>query len=229
MFKNAYKIEQEYLKLPENEKDNFYYKEKMELAGYLDLDTYFKEKQQYIFDNLKPVIKTSSPDTIFADLQISFDLDEDVFFFVSPVKNWVYVGKESYNIAYCEQNNISVLPLSYNGGTIVTTDKDLNLVIALKTPDMMSLYQKKISDILKELGLENEIVGNDILVQGNKICGCAENTVGDYYISYFQISFKVDMDLIKKICQKDIVKIPKGISDFSDITRENLIENLCLQ
>jgi len=223
----AIQLEQEYLSLPPKEADEFNLKGKLEGLGYT-FETFSKAKENFNFENLNVSIRESSPDTIFADLQTSFGLDEEVFFFVSPVKNWVYVGQEEYDKDYCEQNNISVLPLSYNGGTIVTTDKDFNLVIALKSPNLMYLILKKISDILSDLGLENEVVGNDMYVNGNKIVGCAENRIGDYFMSYFQISFAVDIDLIRAISKKEMIKIPKGISEFSTITREDLIKELTL-
>jgi hypothetical protein len=228
MFEEAYKIEQEYIKLPPKEADKFYYKERMELAGYPDLSKYFLEKDEYLFNINKPKIDETTLDNLKTDTMKVISSGDTRWFNIKTDRNWVFLGKVAdYNAKFCTDNKISILPLNHTGGIIVTTPEDFNLVIIMKEKNLMSYIQKKIAECLVNLGVENIVYGNDIMIDGNKVSGCAETDMGEYVIYYFQISFNVNMELIETICNKKMIKTPKGITQiYPNITRDNLIEEI---
>ena len=224
---DAIEIENAYLAISDRqEADAFCFVERMEIAGYPDLGIYYQDKAKYQFENqFKPVIATSSQETVFNDIEATISDGQNTWYNVYTPKIWAYVGQNAeYDADYCQQHNIGVLPLGYTGGVIVAGPKDLNFVIVTKAKNCLAFVNQQVSAMLKNLNVENTINGNDIMIDGYKICGCAESTIGDYSVYFFQISFCVYPDLITAICKKPIVKIPKGINDFYPaLIRDDLI------
>lgn len=62
------------------------------------------------------------------------------------------------------------------------------------------------------------------LLQGNTYkCGSySSRRYGDILYSAFHVSINCNLELIKNICNKPMVKIPKGLNDFA-ITQEDVI------
>lgn len=224
----AIEVEKEYLSITDNkEQDHFNLKERLEYLGY-NLDSFHKDKIEYLFNQTKLEVRETTLDNLKTDTQNVIKNGEQVWFNIKTDRKWVFLGEEAdYNSKYCADNKISILTLGHNGGVIATTPEDFNLVVIMKQHNALQFIQKNISDLLTKLGVENKIDGNDILVNGNKVSGCAETDYGEYIIYYFQISFRADLDLIQKVCNKKMNKIPMGISDFyPKINRENLIDEI---
>ena len=75
-------------------------------------------------------------------------------------------------------------------------------------------------DWLKSKGLNAEYVSNDIVVDGYKVCGMAITRYGriDYTAGF--IGINTNLDNIKAICKKPMVKVPKGLSEYGITTEE---------
>lgn len=76
-----------------------------------------------------------------------------------------------------------------------------------------------------EKGLKATRSRNDILIDGYKVAsGCGYNLEPDYKWSYegAQISINQDINAIKNICLKPMIKIPKALSDYN-ITLDELL------
>lgn len=73
---------------------------------------------------------------------------------------------------------------------------------------------------LKAKGLNAEGVRNDVVVDGYKVCGMAITRYGriDYTAGF--IGINTNLDHIKAICKKPMVKVPKGLSDYGITTEE---------
>ena len=73
---------------------------------------------------------------------------------------------------------------------------------------------------LKEKGLNAEFVDNDIVVDGYKVCGMCITRYGRIDYTAGIISMNVNLDDIKAICTKPMVKVPKGLHDYGITTEE---------
>lgn len=68
---------------------------------------------------------------------------------------------------------------------------------------------------LKNKGINAQQIDNDILIDNlYKVCGTTHCFVDNFYLSAVHISISVNLDNIKKICTKPMVKIPKGLADY---------------
>jgi len=78
---------------------------------------------------------------------------------------------------------------------------------------------------LRDKHLNVQINGNDILVDGYKVSGNFSQYIGPKRDTLFgiHISLNVDLDVIKHYCDKEMNKIPKGLSEYG-ITREELLD-----
>jgi len=230
--KEAMKVEADYLKLNTKIADDFYFKEKMEFAGYPDLEKYFKEKQEYLFNQTKLSIVETTPATIVNETMQVIQKGKQTCFIISQPTTWVFYGIDEANRQYVTDHNLNFLDLKYQGGTIISTPKDLELVIVMKQHDMNYYVRDNVSKLLNKMGVQHLSNGNDLLIHSDvllndfKICGFAEKNLGnEYSIYYVQVSFKLNRDLIKAVCITDSPKTPMGINDFyPNLKREQLVE-----
>lgn len=144
---------------------------------------------------------------------------------VTSDKIYVLNGVEnSLNFDYCGQNNIEILQTRHFGGTIVNFKDDL----------CVGNYQKRFNDFGEKFtdtlnnffisnGLNSCIEGNDILVDGYKVASSMSTNVNGTLYTAFHITVNCDLELIKKVCTKPMVKVPKALTDFG-ITKQEIID-----
>jgi len=231
-FDKALELREEYAKLrlfPEK-KNVFGWHAKLAKLGYTEKEFILDIKKNYL-KTTDIVIKEVDSSNLMVEISTAIQDETNTLILMKPEKSVVYNGNAEFNEDYCKENNIKVFPLGYSGGTIVTTKNDLGIVFVLDKKGLLRYVVKKINDWIS-LNFSNSNIyvisknHNDILVDGYKILGCAENKKGEMYASYYQVSFDVDLDLIGNICTKDMVKTPKGLSDFGNKTREDLIKEI---
>jgi hypothetical protein len=230
-FEKALKLVEEYrkLRLFPKEKNEFKLKERLLELGYTEEKLELEKKELYL-KNTVIDIKEINTDSLLIQLQNGILNKKNTLLLVSPNKSVVYNGDKEFNEEYCKNNNITVFPLGYSGGTIVTTKKDLGIVFILDK-EILSFIILKIRDWISSNFKNSEIKEiainhNDILIDGYKVLGCSEGKKGNMYASFYQVSFDVDIDLIQKISLKKMVKIPKGLSSFGNKTRDDLIKEI---
>ena len=228
----AIEIEKEYLAIIDNkEQAKFNLKERLEYLGFT-LESFFISKQDYLFKQKKLKIIETTPKTIVAETTDCIRNGDETCFIISQDTDWVFYGIDEANKQYVADNNLNFLDLGYQGGTIVSTPSDLELVIVIKQHDMNNYVRDNISRLLSEMGVEHLSNGNDLLIHSDilldnfKICGFAEKNLGnEYSIYYVQVSFKLNRELIEKVCITDSKKVPMGINDFyPKLNREQLVE-----
>ena len=139
---------------------------------------------------------------------------------------------DDFNKEYCDLNNIPYYNHHGDGGTIVMSEGSIALGFIYNNRKykrwMLSYLLADLAKHLKTLGLAVTRDRNDILIDGYKVAsGCAINLKPDFKWTYeiIQISINQDIEAIKNICKKPMVKIPKGLSEYG-ITTETIV-NWC--
>lgn len=129
--------------------------------------------------------------------------------------------KSQVDEALCEEMGYEIVESYNNAGTIVSNAGDV-LIGHFAEPDN-GWYDRFIAyfvDWLKTKGLNAEYLDNDILVDGYKVCGMCVTRYGRIDYTGGIISMNVNLDHIKAICRKPMVKVPKGLSEYGITTEE---------
>ena len=132
-----------------------------------------------------------------------------------------------FNEEYCKQNHIELLPYPNSGGCIVIFPDDI--ICGLLTQDATSTFAvdflNAFAEWLETKDITAQFVGNDVLVDGTyKVAsGSIKGFNSDFAYVPIHISMQVDLDLIRNICQKPMVKIPKGLSEYG-LTSQEVLE-----
>lgn len=138
-----------------------------------------------------------------------------------------YHGNQPIDYELCESLGVRVVELGYNGGTILGSEADLSIIIV--APVEMALNHEliisKYLEVISKYVPNTTVTGNDILVNGNKVCGSMERTIGVVYEWAAQVSFADYSEYIAQICNKPPVKKPTYI-DSNLLTRDKLEEEI---
>lgn len=129
--------------------------------------------------------------------------------------------KTQVDEALCEEMGYEIVESYNNAGTIVSNAGDV-LIGHFAEPEN-GWYDRFIThfiDWLKAKGLNAEYLDNDILVDGYKVCGMCVTRYGRIDYTGGIISMNVNLDHIKAICRKPMVKVPKGLSEYGITTEE---------
>lgn len=121
----------------------------------------------------------------------------------------------------CNKMGYEIIESYNNAGTIISNSGDV-LIGHFYHPDN-GWYDRFIQyfiDWLKGKGLNAEFVSNDITVDGFKVCGMCVTRYGCIDYTGGIISMNVNLDHIKKMCKKPMVKVPKGLYDYGITTEE---------
>lgn len=220
----AIEKEKEYLQYRMKGEEPFHLVDAVKECGFESLSEYFEEKRNYEFNSMKfNIVETSTLNSIVEVLKaitsqkptvVMVDIDQTVIF---PRKD------AEYNKEYCLSNGIPILPVQANGnGTLVSTAGDLGVGICV--PKIKGATYEYILDgfinIFRKYtdrNVENE--GNDIMIDGKKVCGFAFYETKYVIMAITPISFSDKAELIKNICLKKQQKTPSYI-DF--MSRETL-------
>lgn len=148
---------------------------------------------------------------------------ENEFFLSYNDKMYVLVGENNdVNLDYCVKNNIEVINIKHRGGTLVLTENAIGFAHIGK--DIDNDFSNSLIDnfvlFLRNKGLDARFNGNDVLVSGYKVASVGKIPYKNKTYFTFQISIDNDPELIKNICLKPMVKIPKGLSEFGISTAE---------
>lgn len=121
----------------------------------------------------------------------------------------------------CKEYGYTIAESYNNGGTILANKGDI-IFSHLDTPDngWLTRFADYFVDWLKFKGLNAEYADNDILVDGYKVCGLCITRYGRIDFSSAFIGINTNLDHIKAICRKPMVKVPKGLSEYGITTEE---------
>lgn len=121
----------------------------------------------------------------------------------------------------CKELGYEIVESFNNGGTILANPGDI-IFSHLDTPGngWLDRFADFFTDWLKARGLNAEKEKNDILVDGYKVCGLCITRYGRIDFSSAILSIHINLDHIKAICKKPMVKVPKGLSEYGITTEE---------
>lgn len=138
-----------------------------------------------------------------------------------------YHGNQPIDYKLCKKLGVRVVELGYNGGTILGSADDLSIIIIAPVGAGLNhdLIFNKYFEIISKYIPNTTINGNDILIDGNKVCGSMERTVGEVYEWAAQVSFADYSEYIAQICDKPQIKTPAYI-DSTLLTRDQLEQEI---
>ena len=136
--------------------------------------------------------------------------------------------KSQVDEALCEEMGYEIVESYNNAGTIVSNEGDV-LIGHFYEPEngWRDRFVVYFLDWLKAKGLNAVYESNDILVDGYKVCGLCITRYGRIDYTGGIISVNTNLDHIKAICRKPMVKVPKGLSEYGITTEE--VEQMFLE
>jgi len=141
--------------------------------------------------------------------------------------NSVWVGQleSAYNQEAITERGLDVGQGQYFAGAIVNMPGDISVCITKSHLSDVGLdICDAVYNYLADKGIEVVKDGNDILAEGKKIASsCQVEMPNGYCQTVAHISIgKMDLELVKAICVKPMVKIPGALSEYG-ITAEDIL------
>lgn len=216
----AIEKEKEYISYRMKGEEPYHWVDAVKEFGFETLGEFHMAKQEYELSLIDfKLVKTSTMLAMTEVLKavaskeptvILVDIDQTVVF----PRNDAEYDKE-----YCIEHNIPILQVPSNGnGALVSLAGDLGLGICIPKPSNITV-EYLLGGVIKILQKHtNKTVyneGNDIMVDGKKVCGFAFVDTPDVFMAMSPISLVEKSDLISTICLKKRQKTPSYI-DFVD-------------
>lgn len=225
----AIEIEKNYLE--EKLKGNCPYQliDKIIECGFDSLDEYFTSKKDYLIKTLNFDIVYITPADCISEIWRVFNEKLTEICIVETLSPTVYsCASKPCNKDFCIENGITVLDIPSGGGTIVSNINDT--VIGISVPDVLQIDSAFILDgiasIIRKYIDNVEIIGNDILVNGGKVCGMTSLTNNGVLFTMMHFSFTDSSDLINAICCVDNKAAKKSPSYMTALDRNMLKEEV---
>lgn len=215
----AIEKEQEYLSYRRKGEEPFHLVDAIKECGFDSLEEYFTAKRVYQFARLKFDYAEVDPSDAIPEIFRMMDAQETKVLFVPSVRTFVFSGESKpYDEEYCAEHNIPVYPLYTKGGAIVSTAGDFSVVICM--PDSVccevSYILEGMQKLMRPFMPTVEVVGNDLMVNGGKICGSVGYRQNGMFCFAAHFSFNDNSELIEKICGvSGSVKVPTIISGLT--------------
>lgn len=136
--------------------------------------------------------------------------------------------KTQVDEAVCNELGYTVYEAFNNGGTILTEPGDFEIG-HWYAPDngWRDRFVEYFVEWLKAKDLNARYEDNDILVDDCKVCGTCITRYGRIDYTGIHVGINTNLDHIKAICKKPMVKVPKGLSEYGITTEE--VEEMFLE
>ena len=133
----------------------------------------------------------------------------------------IVYGKPQVDEETCKEYGYEVYESFNNGGTILCNHGDIMFShVAEPNNGWIFRFAEHFTKWLKAKGLDAVYDGNDVLVDGYKVCGLCITRYGMVDFSSGFIGINTKLDHIKAICRKPMNKVPKGLSEYGITTDE---------
>ena len=122
---------------------------------------------------------------------------------------------DAVNRSLCVELGYNVLETMHTGGVVVVSEGDISVIHFGEIGNsVMHDFAMFLVEKYREKGLNATFDGNDVLIDGYKISGLSATPYGHTQYSTIHIGINTNLDDIKAICTKSMVKVPKGLSDY---------------
>jgi len=158
----------------------------------------------------------------------AFKQNEDVLLAYTCERTsiWYSVTGMSFDRAYCEANNIPLIPFNSTGGTIVLSPGDLAVCVMTSKPNKHhDTIQNGIVKWLQSKKIPAERVRNDIVIDGKKISGSGTLFRDGKYISAVFIAIADSTELVNRLTFKKKVKQPTGLVHYN-LNAEDVLKEI---
>ena len=143
--------------------------------------------------------------------------------------NYVATGSNGdTNLEKMYDLGIKKVPIIHEGGTIVLSPGDVEVGIFTYDYRGQKIRDNILQDIVslcRQKGHQAILSGNDIMVNGKKVGGSGSRFFGKMLFTTIQVSVGINLELIKEICTKPMIKVPDGLSNYG-ITTEEILDIL---
>jgi hypothetical protein len=149
--------------------------------------------------------------------------DEEGLVVFEPKEVCVLTTQSDPAQEFAKDSGIKTKRLGNAGGCIVAFPGNVEVGFFSKNldNDFIERTTSEAIALFKRKGLEVVQDNNDILVDGYKVFSTSKASYNHSIIfCAVHISINCDTDLVRKICTKPMVKIPKGLSEYGITTEE---------
>lgn len=191
------------------------------------------EESRYYLKNLNPEVHifTDGDMSVARDMELSLGAShQNAILIGNTAAKTVWVGMDAQiNTEYCDANNVPHFNMPYRGGAICILPEDIdgNIIMNNPAPDVSSVLLDKLTQMIAVRTKKNTVNdGNDILIDGKKVCGTGYGMIENTMLYGFHISFECDAEFISNVCIKESIKAPSGITEFGTYNRLDMIEEI---
>ena len=211
--------ENEYLAHRRKGEEPFHLVDAVKECGFESLSDYFKSKMEHTFVNLDFALIEKKPSECIDYFFHMMNTKETGVVFIDSTEHFVFSGESKpYNADFCEANNIPVYPLHTRGGAIVSAEGNFSIGICFPETVGADVYfiLSKLKGIFSKYMDGVAVNGNDLLVDGKKICGSIMYHKNGMKCFACHFSFVDSAELIENICNiSGSIKEPTAISNLT--------------
>lgn len=145
-------------------------------------------------------------------------------FFVATIDDTVlHYGEDGgFDVDKAVEMGVKCYDLKKKGGAMVTSPGDIVYCFTTKqdNPRFNMMLRDFLAKKLKDKNIPVEQTKNDLLVDDRKCFGFMHKDVGKLHFYGGHISINCNLELIKEICTKEMIKIPGGLGIYGLSTED---------
>lgn len=145
-------------------------------------------------------------------------------FFIATIDDTVlHYGEDGgFDVDKAVKMGIKCYDLKKKGGAMVTSPGDIVYCFTTKDEDVKFNSNLRIflANKLSQYNIHTEQTNNDLLVEDKKCFGFMYKKIGKIHFYGGHISIDCNLELIKQVCTKEMVKIPGGLGEYSITTNK---------
>jgi hypothetical protein len=216
----AIEKEREYISFRMKNEEPFHLIDAVRECGFESLEDYFAAKQRYQLGKMN-IVKFKSREAVDTIKRFIANQEQAVAYCVHDENSVLVSGTSEIDRDFCEETGYKVFETQHSGGAVVVNEGDVSVILFGEIGNSIMLdFASYLIDRYREKGLNAVLEGNDVLVDGYKISGLSATPYGSIQYSTIHIGVNTNLDHIKAICKKPMVKVPRGLSEWGVTTEE---------